>query len=375
MKRIKNTLFRKKPVKVFEAIQVEVSSACNLKCKFCPTTYLKKPRGKHLLSLEELKRLEPYFKLTKWVYLQGWGEPLLNTKIWEMVEIIKKTGAKVGFTTNGTYLNQEVVSKIIDTGVDLLSVSIAGSTPKTHNALRFDSKLDEIITGLELLLSAKKASVKRKPLVTLSYMLTKESIQELPRGVKLAHGLGVDDMYTTNLDYVFNEDTNQSKVFSWEGKGLAKYRRIIDSAKNLASEQNLSFRTYPLEPEEEKPVCDLNPNEMVFITSDGHVTPCTYLGRFQNPRYFKDEKLVLPLKSFGNINKEDFWKIWNSQPYQAFKKPFTERSRAYERLLTTMLNHEPSLIRIKEAEKQYYQSLKNNPVPAECKTCPKMYGI
>lgn len=375
MKKFWKAFRKKEEIKSFAAIQIEVSSLCNLQCQFCPTTFIKDSDKRNIMSLEDVKKLEPFLKKTHWVYLQGWGEPLLNSGFWEIVEFCKGTGARVGFTTNGTLLDEEKIAKIIDYKVDLVSTSIAGATQDTHGQLRTPSQLEKILNNIKLLVNAKTASGNKSPIITLSYMLTTQSIHDLPDAVKIAYELGVDDFYTTNLDYVFSEEANQSKLFSWDGEEIDEYRKLIDLAEEYAVAHDFSFRSYPLKFQEEKGVCDLNPAKMIFITSNGDVTPCTYLGRFINPRFFKGQKIDLPRKVFGNIHTEEIEAIWNNPIYRAFRKPFIVREQAHQDLLNVYLDIEPSLSKIKNAESRYLKILQDNPWPEECTTCSKVYGI
>ena len=375
MKNIWKVLRGKKDNKLFDAIQIEVSAACNLKCKFCPTTYLNSKDEQKFLTLSTFKKLEPYFKLTQWVYLQGWGEPLINRDIWDMVSIVKEAGSKVGFTTNGTLLKEEVIDRLILFNVDLVSTSIAGASAETHEKLRVNSNFSNIIDSVKRLVKAKERSQKKFPLITLSYMLTKESIHELLRALELAHSLGVDDFYTTNLDYVFSQDANDSKIFSWENEDSLEYEQIIKKAEEYALARDFPFRSYPLKPAEEKVFCDMNPAKMVFISSSGEVAPCTYLGRFINPRYYKKQIQNISRKTFGNIHCEDFLDIWNKESYQDFRRPFIRRAQAYQKLISSYTDYEPNLTRIKNAEKQYSETLLQNPLPEECRNCPKRFGI
>ncbi|KJS88174.1 MAG: hypothetical protein JM58_02020 [Peptococcaceae bacterium BICA1-8] len=375
MKNIWKVLRGKKDNKLFDAIQIEVSAACNLKCKFCPTTYLNSKDEWKFLTLPTFKKLEPYFKLTRWVYLQGWGEPLINKDIWDMVSIVKEAGSQVGFTTNGTLLKEEVIDRLVLFNVDLVSTSIAGASAETHEKLRVNSSFLDIIESVERLVKAKERSQKRLPFITLSYMLTKESVHELLKALELAYSLGVDDFYTTNLDYVFSQDVNNSKIFTWENEATYEYEQIINKAEEYALVRDFPFRSYPLKPAEEKVVCDLNPAKMVFISSSGDVAPCTYLGRFINPRYYKKQIQNIPRKTFGNIHCEDFLDIWNKESYQDFRRPFIIRAQFYQKLISSYTDYEPNLTRIKNAEKQYSETLIQNPLPEECKTCPKRFGI
>ena len=92
---------------------------------------------------------------------------MLHPKIWEMVAMIKKEGARVGFTTNGTLLNEKAITNLIEYQVDLISTSIAGATSQTHEKLRCNSNFQNICNSIKSLVKKKKMEKSKKPLVTL----------------------------------------------------------------------------------------------------------------------------------------------------------------------------------------------------------------
>ncbi|MEW6623645.1 MAG: radical SAM protein [Bacillota bacterium] len=370
-------LFEKRPQrqeKILEAMQVGISPVCNLKCTFCPTTHYPE-NNQEMISMELFNKLKPYFSWANWIYLQGWGEPLLNKNIWEMIKLVKEADCQVGFTTNGVLLTPEVREKILKFGVNLVSISIAGDTPQTHNKLRMGSELEKIMHNVENLIILKQRHNSSLPKVSLSYMLTTESIHHLPAALRRVIEIGADDLYAINLDYVFSWEADANKAFTWGKDPSEEYLELIARAKGIAMEKNFSFRSYLLSLKEEEPACELNPNKFVFITADGDVAPCTYLGRKINPRIYRDELIEIPCKSFGNINKETFEEIWHKPDYKEFRHKFALRLNKFEKLMKFYSEHEPSLIRIRQAEEDYNTFLIDNPLPEECQSCPKRFGI
>ncbi len=371
----KKTQHKKKTIKKpLEAMQIGVSSTCNLKCTFCPTTFIKENTNEQM-PLELYEKITPYFTMAEWVYLQGWGEPLLNNNLWEMASLAKKADVKVGFTTNGTLLNETVIENIMKHQVDLISVSIAGDAAEVHNKLRRGSDFEKIMENVEKLVKTKSIQNVLMPKVSLSYMLTKESVDYLPNMLELACRIGVDDLYAINLDYVFNEEANKNKIFDWDSDKDNQYLKIISKANEIAEKHNFSFRYYGFSLKEQQPVCELDPNRFVFITNDGNVTPCTYLGRKTNPRIYKDKKFEISQKSFGNIKEETFEEIWNSKEYMEFRKVFSERARIYNNILEELAEAEASLLALKEAEQKFTKLFKEYPLPEECQGCVKIYGV
>jgi MoaA/NifB/PqqE/SkfB family radical SAM enzyme len=89
----------------FEWLQIEVAGLCNAACAYCALICYKRARQGGLMEMETFARLEPQFASAALVYLQGWGGPLLHPRFWEMARPAKASGARVGFTTNGTRLD------------------------------------------------------------------------------------------------------------------------------------------------------------------------------------------------------------------------------------------------------------------------------
>lgn len=66
-------------------IQVEVTTYCNSDCIYCPHTTMGSRWRKMHRTLELFRELIPFIRYTKLIYLQGWGEPLLNPEFFEML--------------------------------------------------------------------------------------------------------------------------------------------------------------------------------------------------------------------------------------------------------------------------------------------------
>ena len=80
----------------FDWLQLEVAGVCNAACAYCALTCYKGVREGGLMDMGTFERMEPHFASAALVYLQGWGEPLLHPKFWEMARRAKASGAHVG---------------------------------------------------------------------------------------------------------------------------------------------------------------------------------------------------------------------------------------------------------------------------------------
>lgn len=87
----------------FKRVYIEITNVCNLSCSFCPKTN----REKRFMSIEEfdiiLNKIKPS---TEYIYFHLMGEPLLNPRFKEFLDLAYRNGFKVNLTTNGTLLSK-----------------------------------------------------------------------------------------------------------------------------------------------------------------------------------------------------------------------------------------------------------------------------
>jgi len=351
------------PARPFEAFQLEVTSRCNLKCVMCPVTVLADQWPSYDMSWPTFERIAAAFERVKWVYLQGWGEPLLHRRLFDMIERAKGAGCEVGFTTNGTRLTQQTGQRLLDRGLDLLAVSIAGATAATHETIRVGSDFARLIENVRRFIALRNERGSARPKVEIFFLMTPANLAELAAAVELAAGLGADELVATNLDYVMSPALDALRAWSdtTPDPGLL---RALDEAKAAAARTGIAFRPYPLE-RKEKAVCDLDPLRILFVAADGSVSPCVYTalaGQSQIPRHFEGEQFSIPPVRFGNVNETPLLEVWNRSEYRAFRHLFARRVLG----ATSMVLGTLAGAAADDAE---------SPPPEPCRTCPKLHGF
>ena len=348
----------------FEAFQIEVTTRCNLKCVMCPVTVLAERWAQRDLPWDTFERVAEAFKRVKWVYLQGWGEPLLHRRVFDMIARAKSAGCRVGFTTNGTRLTRANGARLLDLGLDLMAVSIAGARAATHEAIRVGSDFPKLVENLRGFLSLRRERGSAAPKVEVFYLMTPANLAELPRAVQLAAELGADELVATNLDYVITPALDALRAYSGSPPAQA-CRAALDEAAAAARAAGIAFRPYRLQ-FREMAVCDLNPLKILFVASDGSVSPCVYTslaGPSEIPRVFEGRALETPVVRFGNVNERPLMEIWESAAYREFRGRFARRVAG------------ASLAMLGAAAGAAQEEEEELPAPEACRTCPKLYGV
>lgn len=351
----------------FNAFQVEVSTRCSLHCRMCPRGFFAEEWLAHDMSMDLFEKIARCFHLTEWVHLQGWGEPLENRHLMDMLTMVKERGCLAGFTTNGVRLSEEVSGELLDRGIDNLVISIGGATRADHEKLRTGSSFDVILENVGRFVVRKRQRGMERPTVRLSFLMTRENIHGLPDTVPLAAELGVDEIMVINLDYLAGERCDTLRIFD-SSPPPPDIQKSVDLLHRIGKEKGVTVRTYPLV-EKEALMCEANPLRNVFFSADGSVSPCVYLRipkRGDIPRIFRGRSLSVPQGIFGNVGEEDFLDIWNRESYREFRNVYKDR-------LKMRFNLRQAFEVFAWGGTGGKRKLRSLPDP--CRTCYKAYGL
>ncbi len=140
-------------------ITVEPTNFCNLKCNFCYHYDREAIKKENLefchMDFDLFKKivddiLEFPDKIKKFKF-GGFGEPLLNKQLPEMIRYAKEKGIaeKIDLFTNGTLLNEFNAKELVDAGLDWVNISINGLNREQYkercsNPIDFESMVEGI---------------------------------------------------------------------------------------------------------------------------------------------------------------------------------------------------------------------------------------
>ena len=120
-------------------LAIETVNHCNAECVMCPYPQMKRHKG---TMSEEVHRLI-IDKIAVWnapietISHAGMGEPLLDKKIEQKIIYEKQifTNAKVAIYSNVSVLNEKRAGQILESGVDILSVSLNGYSKEVYESV------------------------------------------------------------------------------------------------------------------------------------------------------------------------------------------------------------------------------------------------
>src|SRR3954468_6676009 len=272
-----------------EHLQVEVSGACNLRCRMCLVRYAPAVgRREGALAYEDFLALVDSLPDLQRLTLQGLGEPLLSPHLLEMIRYAAARGVHVGFNTSGVLLPAGVPRRVVGPGRSHVHVSLDGATAATYEDVRHGTGLaprpgqfERVVANLGALLAARGEA--RRPRVIVVFVAMRRNVGELEALVDLAAELGVDEVWVQNLSHVFSDTAPAGRydeirryavaeaLFA-DPETAAAAGAIFARAAARAAERGLKLRLPDLR-ESAAGSCSW-PWDGAYVTHRGHVQPC-----------------------------------------------------------------------------------------------------
>jgi len=279
-------------------LSIETTSACNLKCKGCPTGLgqLKRPTmmiSDELFSgiIERNKRNFRYFDL---IFPFLYGEPLINKDIFTHLGKLKSAAypyTRIELHTNGNIKNpKDVAGKLLESGVDLISVSLDGTDSASYESFRKGGNFDLVCEFVKSLTEEKRKLALLKPEILVQMIVTKYSEDKIERFKKLKDELGADRYLLKDFFYEF---THLSEAEAYE---------LAPSKEKLASGENKKAEII----KKKNNLCGW-PYRSFVVMCNGNVAPCCI---DSNGELIKDL----------NICDSKISKAWNSAKFTEFRK-------------------------------------------------------
>lgn len=282
----------------------EVTRSCNLNCVHCRAASEKGPYEDELGTDKSMELLEEISSVGSPIVILTGGEPLLRKDIFQIARRGTELGLRMVMATNGTLLNPEITSEMIDSGIKRVSISIDGATAEAHDKFRrVDGSFQGSIDGIEEL---KKAGIEFQ----INTTVTRHNVDQIEKILDLAIELGAAahhifllvptgrarDMVNQEIDAASYEELlhwfyKKSREVPLHLKATCAphYYRILRQEAKAAGEE-VNFKTHGMDAVTRG--C-LGGTSFCFISHEGIVQPCGYLE-----------------VNCGDLNKSSFKEVW-----------------------------------------------------------------
>src|ERR1700733_4258883 len=173
-------------------LYLETTNRCNLLCTTCPRTYEQLEPEDDMPWALFASLIDQYPNIAR-VVLHGIGEPMLVKDLAQRVKYLKDRHIYVLFNTNGTLLTKANGRALIEAGLDELRVSLDAAESEVFQMVRGKDFFDKIVANVKNFTTMQRELHTPKPRVSLWLTGLRETVDQLPNFVRLAHSIGVTE--------------------------------------------------------------------------------------------------------------------------------------------------------------------------------------
>lgn len=326
-----------RPTTQLAKIYIEPTNLCNLDCVTCMRNVWGESAGTMSDEtferiFEELRGMSPL----PTVFFGGYGEPLIHPKLVTWVQRIKALGARVELITNGILLTEERSLQFIRAGLDVLWVSLDGSSPESYADVRLGSSLPKVIENLKTLRRIRYKATdidNTKPNLGIAFVAMKSNIAELPEVLRLGISLGAKQFSISNVlahtPELHEQILYKRTIFKTATRLSASLPLVnlprMDSdkftkdvlAEIYARKYRLELAGYELNRAVD--ACPFIEQGSTAIRWDGNVCPCLPL-LHTNQNYFENRLRRSQAYAIGNVLERGLLDIWNNEEYSNLRE-------------------------------------------------------
>jgi radical SAM protein with 4Fe4S-binding SPASM domain len=304
-------------------VQIEPVGQCNLRCQMCPIQFRHDgpERGVAFMDFATFTRLIDQFSPhAKELHLQGLGEPMMHPRLFDMIAYAVGKGIRVTSTSNLTLLSARRAEQCIRSGLAELCISIDSAVPSMYERIRVGSRFARVAGNVSLLLETRERLRSELPRVKLVAVLMRQTLEGLPRLVKLAHAWSINQVFVQHLCHDFAESSlpaeyRPMREFVDEqtllGGDHEEIERVFSETRAIAETLGVELRlprvrANPHPPGTPGPTrCDW-PWVRAYVSYQGLAMPCCTIA---TPDRF----------NFGSMVDRGVSQIWNGPGYEQFR--------------------------------------------------------
>ena len=166
-------------------VDIELTNACNFRCKMCPTGNRKMTRPTGFMEAGTFKKIiDQCFLPGTAIRFIGWGEPTLHPQISGFVAEASSSLLLTHLNTNGSTMTPDLASRLVDAGLKSIKFSFQGTDEKTYAEMRDTDFYAGLIEAIDIMNIARTKKemfpggftvIKAAPYISASTTTTYES--------------------------------------------------------------------------------------------------------------------------------------------------------------------------------------------------------
>jgi pyruvate-formate lyase-activating enzyme len=182
-------------------LYLESVAACNLVCPGCDRAAIEGGRdGKLVMDWDVYQRIiDGLSPGLEYMEFHLGGENFMHKQWPRMLRYAKEKnpGVFILTSTNGHYFRTEKERQdLVDSGIDLVIMSIDGATPESYVKYRVRGKFDLVIDNMRGVIETRNRAGKSRPIIVWRYILFhwNDTPEEMDLARKMSRDIGVDQL-------------------------------------------------------------------------------------------------------------------------------------------------------------------------------------
>ena len=257
-------------------------------CPECPSGLgaLTRPLG--LLNQADFIKIIDEIKSTSfYIQLFFQGEPFINKQLPELIRYAQSNKIYVSISTNGHFINEENVDKVLKNAPDKLIYSVDGLDEVSYQNYRVGGTFKQADEGLRLLINRRKELGLKKPFVEFQFIVMRQNEHLIEDVKEYGKVVGVDKVVFKTMQISSYENAKKFLPSN------TKYSRYILEKSSFKIKHDVKNHCFALW-------------RTSVITWDGKVVPCC----FDKDAFYE----------FGLVNGRAFEDVWRSDSYNNFRE-------------------------------------------------------
>ena len=273
--------------------EIDTTNICQLKCPLCHTGLGTVHRDKGVMSFPMYQDLIQQIKdYCIWLSLYSWGEPFLNKDIAKFVACAHEANIATIMSSNlNKPLTSSMAEELVRSGLDVLIISLDGTTQDVYEVYRVGGHLDRVLDNLKLLIEKRRELGSATPYLEWQYIVMKQNEAQIPEARRMAADLGVDNIVFKRVDFPHGTD-DESLTGEWLPVGEGWSARENPLEKPYHEDGDRCWRLW----------------RSAVVNWDGGYAPCCYLTDASD--------------DFGSVKSNSIKTIWNNSHYLSARKLF-----------------------------------------------------
>ena len=275
--------------------EVDTTNICQLKCPLCHTGLGTVHRDKGTMHFETFTSTVDQMKnYCIWLSLYSWGEPFLNRDIDRFIAYAhEKRIATIVSSNLNKPLTPEMAERLIQSGLDVLIVSLDGTTQDVYETYRVTGRLDRVLNNLRLIVETRKRLGSKTPFLEWQYIVMRQNEHQIEDARRMAEEMGVDTITFKPVDFPHGEkDIELAR--QWLPRAELGARLANPFRKPYAEDGSRCWRLW----------------RSAVVNWDGGYAPCCYL--------------TDAVDDFGDVRTHSIKEIWNNDLYRTARGLFRE---------------------------------------------------